>query len=166
MSGNGNGSGSGFTTCLWFDGNAEAAADYYLSVFKNGRLGRIGRYTEAGPGRADSVMVVEFEINGQKFIGLNGGPQFTFSEAISFQIHCADEAEADYYWSALTSDGGEEGVCGWVKDKFGVSWQVIPAGAIDLISDPDPGRASRATAAMMQMKKLDVAQMRRAADAG
>ncbi|MFJ6479094.1 MULTISPECIES: VOC family protein [unclassified Streptomyces] len=159
-------SGKGFTTCLWFDGNAEAAADYYLSVFKDGKLGRIGRYTEAGPGRADSVMVVEFEINGQQFIGLNGGPQFPFTEAISFQIRCADESEADYYWDALTGDGGEEGVCGWVKDRFGVSWQVIPPGAIDLIADPDPGRAARATAAMMQMKKLDVTEMRRAADAG
>ncbi|MFG2972603.1 VOC family protein [Streptomyces sp. NPDC048331] len=159
-------SGNGFTTCLWFDGNAEAAADYYLSVFKDGKLGRIGRYTEAGPGPADSVMVVEFEINGQRFIGLNGGPQFPFTEAISFQIRCADEGEVDYYWDALTGGGGEEGVCGWVKDRFGVSWQVIPPGAIDLIADPDPARAARATAAMMRMKKLDVAEMRRAADAG
>ncbi|MEU5145871.1 VOC family protein [Streptomyces yangpuensis] len=159
-------SGNGFTTCLWFDGDAEAAADFYLSVFKDGRLGRIGRYTDAGPGEAGSVMVVEFEINGQRFIGLNGGPQFPFTEAISFQIHCADEAEADYYYDALTRDGGQESACGWVKDRFGVSWQVTPPGAIALISDPDPGRASRATAAMMQMKKLDVAEMRRAADAG
>lgn len=157
-------SSNGFTTCLWFDGNAEAAADYYLSVFKDGKLGRVGRYTETGPGTAGDVMVVEFEINGQKFVGLNGGPQFHFSEAISFQIHCADEAEADYYYDTLTGDGGEESACGWVKDKFGVSWQVIPAGAIDLIADPDPQRAARATAAMMKMKKLDVAQMRRAAD--
>ncbi|MEU6756460.1 VOC family protein [Streptomyces sp. NPDC046685] len=158
-------SGNGFTTCLWFDGNAEEAADYYLSVFKDGKLGRIGRYTDAGPGPAGSVMVVEFEINGQKFVGLNGGPEFRFTEAISFQTHCADEPEADYYYDALTKDGGEESACGWVKDKFGVSWQVIPPGAIDLLSDPDPGRAARATAAMMKMKKLDVAQMRRAADA-
>ncbi|MEW2139349.1 VOC family protein [Streptomyces sp. NPDC005409] len=158
-------SGNGFTTCLWFDGDAEEAADYYLSVFKDGKLGRIGRYTDAGPGPAGSVMVVEFEINGQKFVGLNGGPEFRFTEAISFQIHCADEAEADYYYDALTKDGGEESACGWVKDRFGVSWQVIPPGAIDLLSDPDPGRAARATAAMMKMQKLDVAAMRRAADA-
>lgn len=158
-------SSNGFTTCLWFDGNAEAAADYYLSVFKDGKLGRIGRYTETGPGTPGDVMVVEFEINGQKFVGLNGGPEFHFSEAISFQIHCADDAEADYYYDTLTGDGGEESACGWVKDKFGVSWQVIPAGAIDLIADPDPQRAARATAAMMKMKKLDVAEMRRAADA-
>uniref|UniRef100_A0AAU2JIL6 VOC family protein n=1 Tax=Streptomyces sp. NBC_00049 TaxID=2903617 RepID=A0AAU2JIL6_9ACTN len=157
--------GNGFTTCLWFDGNAEEAADYYLSVFKDGKLGRITRYTEAGPGPAGAVMVVEFEINGQKFVGLNGGPQFPFTEAISFQIHCADEAEADHYYDELTRDGGQESACGWVKDRFGVSWQVIPPGAIDLIGDLDPGRAARATAAMMKMKKLDVAQMRRAADA-
>ncbi|MFD9728981.1 VOC family protein [Streptomyces sp. NPDC059072] len=157
-------SGNGFTTCLWFDGNAEAAADYYLSVFKDGKRGRTARYNEAGPGPTGSVMIVEFEINGQKFVGLNGGPQFHFSEAISFQIHCADEAEADHYYDALTRDGGEESACGWVKDRFGLSWQVIPPGAIDLVSDPDPERAARATAAMMKMKKLDVAAMRRAAD--
>ncbi|KIF01355.1 3-demethylubiquinone-9 3-methyltransferase [Streptomyces sp. RSD-27] len=157
---------NGFTTCLWFDGDAEAAADYYLSVFKDGRILRTGRYTDAGPGPAGEVMVVEFEINGQRFIGLNGGPQFPFTEAISFQIHCADEPEADYYYEALTADGGQESACGWVKDRFGVSWQVIPPGAIDLVTDPDPGRAARATAAMMGMKKLDVAAMRRAADGG
>ncbi|MEU3726634.1 VOC family protein [Streptomyces sp. NPDC031705] len=156
----------GFTTCLWFDGEAEAAADYYVSVFKDGRILRTARYTEAGPGRPGSVMTVEFEINGQRFVGLNGGPEFRFSEAISFQIHCADEAEADYYYDALTGDGGEESACGWVKDRFGVSWQVVPPGAIDLVSDPDPARAARAMAAMMRMKKLDVAAMRRAADAG
>ncbi|MEU6315434.1 VOC family protein [Streptomyces sp. NPDC047014] len=158
-------SGNGFTTCLWFDGKAEEAADYYLSVFKDGRLGRVSRFNEAHPGEAGAVMAVEFEINGQRFMGLNGGPQFTFSEAISFQIDCADEAEADYYWDTLT-DGSQEGVCGWVKDRFGVSWQVIPPGTIELITDPDPGRAARATTAMMKMKKLDVAEMRRAADEG
>ncbi|MCX5015710.1 MULTISPECIES: VOC family protein [unclassified Streptomyces] len=157
-------SSNGFTTCLWFDGDAEAAADYYLSVFKDGKIGRIGRYTDAGPGQPGSVMIVEFEVNGQKFVGLNGGPEFPFTEAISFQIHCADEPEADYYYDALTKDGGQESACGWVKDRFGVSWQVIPPGAIDLVSDPDPERAARATAVMMKMKKLDVAEMRRAAD--
>ncbi|WP_329388916.1 VOC family protein [Streptomyces sp. NBC_01351] len=158
-------SGNGFTTCLWFDDNAEAAADYYVSVFKDGRLGRISRYTEAGPGTPGSVMVVEFEINGQQFVGLNGGPLFHFSEAISFQINCESESEADYYYEELTKDGGQESACGWVKDKFGLSWQVTPPGAVDLVSDPDPGRAARATAAMLKMKKLDVAEMRRAADA-
>ncbi|MFD9568921.1 VOC family protein [Streptomyces sp. NPDC059982] len=157
--------GKGFTTCLWFDGDAEAAADFYLSVFKDGKRGRTGHYTAEGPGQPGAVMVVEFEINGQSFMGLNGGPQFTFSEAVSFQIRCADDAEADYYYEALTRDGGEESACGWVKDKFGVSWQVTPEEAIDLLSDPDPGRAARATAAMMKMEKLDVAEMRRAADA-
>ncbi|MEU5066925.1 VOC family protein [Streptomyces virginiae] len=156
-------SGNGFTTCLWFDGDAEAAADYYLSVFKDGR---IARYTQANPEQEGSVMTVEFEVNGQRFVGLNGGPQFPFTEAISFQIDCVDEAEADYYYEALTKDGGQESDCGWVKDRFGVSWQVIPPGAVELVSDPDPGRASRAMAAMMKMKKLDVAEMRRAADAG
>ncbi|MGW5397933.1 VOC family protein [Streptomyces sp. NPDC003952] len=155
-----------FTTCLWFDGTAEAAADYYVSVFKDGKIGRVGLFPENGGGVTGEVMVVEFEINGQKFVGLNGGPQFPFTEAVSFQINCADDAEADYYYEALTADGGAESACGWVKDKFGLSWQVIPAGAIELISDPDPGRAGRATAAMMKMKKLDVAEMRRAADAG
>ncbi|MEU9161947.1 VOC family protein [Streptomyces sp. NPDC048424] len=158
-------SGNGFTTCLWFDGDAEAAAEYYVSVFKDGRLGRIARYTEANPDVAGSVMTVEFEINGQRFVGLNGGPQFPFTEAISFMIDCADEPEADHYYDTLTKDGGQESACGWVKDRFGVSWQVIPPGVVDLVSDPDPERAARAMAAMMQMKKLDVAQMRRAADA-
>ncbi|MFF5703054.1 VOC family protein [Streptomyces sp. NPDC012794] len=156
----------GFTTCLWFDGEAEAAADYYLSVFKGGRILRTSRYTEAGPGPAGSVLVVEFEINGQKFVALNGGPEFHFSEAVSFQIHCSDEAEADYYYDALTRDGGRESACGWVKDRFGVSWQVVPPGAIELLDDEDRDRAARATAAMLRMQKLDVAEMRRAADAG
>lgn len=156
--------GNGFTTCLWFDDQAEAAADYYLSVFKDGKRGRTARYGEAGPGPAGSVMTVEFEINGQKFVGLNGGPLFHFSEAISFQIHCEQEAESDYYYDTLTKDGGEESACGWVKDKFGLSWQVIPPGAIEALTDPDPQRAARATAAMMKMKKLDVAELRRAAD--
>ncbi|MEU6892596.1 VOC family protein [Streptomyces sp. NPDC046557] len=157
-------SSTGFTTCLWFDGDAEAAADYYLSVFKDGKRGRTAYKNEAMPGAAGEVLIAEFEVNGQRFVGLNGGPEFPFTEAISFQIHCADEAEADYYYDELTKDGGAESACGWVKDKFGVSWQVIPPGAIELIADPDPGRATRATAAMMTMKKLDVAEMRRAAD--
>ncbi|MCX4695034.1 VOC family protein [Streptomyces sp. NBC_01408] len=156
-------SANGFTTCLWFDGQAEAAADYYLSVFKDGKLGRLARYPE-GTGQAGEVMTVEFEINGQQFLGLNGGPQFTFSEAVSFMIHCDEESESDYYYDTLTKDGGQESACGWVKDKFGVSWQVIPPGAIEVLTDADPGRAARATAAMMKMKKLDVAELRRAAD--
>ncbi|MDJ0383130.1 VOC family protein [Streptomyces sp. G-G2] len=153
---------NGFTTCLWFDGDAEAAADYYLSVFKDGKRGRTGHYTEAGPGRTGGVMIVEFEINGQKFVALNGGPQFHFTEAVSFQIHCADQAEVDHYWAALTADGGEESVCGWLKDRFGLSWQVVPAEVIDLISDPDPEKAARASAAVYTMKKIDLAAVKKA----
>jgi predicted 3-demethylubiquinone-9 3-methyltransferase (glyoxalase superfamily) len=148
----------GFTTCLWFDGQAEEAANYYCSIFENSRIGRVGRYTEAGPGPAGSVLAVEFELNGQKFVGLNGGPEFTFNEAISFQIYCESQDEIDYYWSKLTEDG-EESVCGWLKDKYGVSWQVIPAGLIDWIGDPDPEKARRTTEAMYQMRKLDIAAL-------
>ncbi|MFI9628295.1 VOC family protein [Streptomyces sp. NPDC052042] len=155
----------GFTTCLWFDGQAEEAAEYYLSVFRDSRRGRTVRYTDAGPGPAGSVMTVEFEINGQRFIGVNGGPEFTFNEAVSFQIGCTDQGEVDYYWSRLT-DGGEEGPCGWLKDRYGVSWQVTPEVLIDLLADPDAERAARTTAAMMTMKKLDVAALRKAHDAG
>ncbi|MET9916506.1 VOC family protein [Streptomyces sp. NPDC059605] len=155
----------GFTTCLWFDGQAEEAAEYYLTVFKNSRLGRIGRYTEAGPGPAGSVMTVEFELNGQKFVGLNGGPEFTFNEAISFQIRCADQAEVDHYWSSLT-DGGEEGPCGWVTDRYGVSWQVVPEALLEMVLDPDAEKGARTTRAMMTMKKLDIAALREAHDGG
>jgi predicted 3-demethylubiquinone-9 3-methyltransferase (glyoxalase superfamily) len=151
----------GFTTCLWFDGQAEEAANYYTSIFKNSKVGRVGRYTEAGPGPAGSVLAVEFELNGQKFVGLNGGPQFTFNESISFQIHCDDQDEVDYYWSGLT-EGGEEGNCGWLKDKYGVSWQVIPKVLIDLISDSDPEKAARAMEAMLSMTKFDIAELEKA----
>jgi predicted 3-demethylubiquinone-9 3-methyltransferase (glyoxalase superfamily) len=151
----------GFTTCLWFDGQAEEAANYYTSIFKNSKVGRIGRYTEAGPGSAGSVSAVEFELNGQKFVGLNGGPQFTFNEAISFQIYCEDQEEVDYYWNRLTEEG-EEGPCGWLKDKYGVSWQVIPAGLIDMLDDPVPEKAKRTTEAMLSMKKLDIAALAQA----
>ncbi|MFB6817483.1 VOC family protein [Streptomyces sp. NPDC056347] len=151
----------GFTTCLWFDGQAEEAAEYYVSVFRKSRLGRIARYSEAGPGPAGSVMTVEFEINGQRFVGVNGGPRFTFNEAVSFQIGCADQAEVDHYWASLT-DGGEEGPCGWLKDRYGVSWQVVPDGLIELVSDPDGEKAARTTRAMMTMKKLDIAALRQA----
>jgi predicted 3-demethylubiquinone-9 3-methyltransferase (glyoxalase superfamily) len=150
------------TTCLWFDGNAEEAANFYTSVFTDAKIGRIGRYTEAGPGPAGSVLAIEFELNGQKFVGLNGGPQFKFDEAISFQIPCENQDEVDYYWNTLTADGGQEAECGWLKDKFGVSWQVVPTRIIDLISDPDPVRAARTSAAMYTMKKLDIAALEKA----
>ncbi|MFE0462237.1 VOC family protein [Kitasatospora sp. NPDC058965] len=146
--------------CLWFDGQAEEAARFYTSVFPDGRMGRIAHYNEAGPGKEGTVMAVEFEVNGQQFTGLNGGPQFTFSEAISIQVPCADQAELDYYWEKLT-DGGEEGPCGWLKDRYGVSWQVFPAELIELNSDPDPVKAARTMRAMMQMHKLDLAVLRR-----
>ncbi|WP_330341736.1 VOC family protein [Streptomyces sp. NBC_00557] len=152
----------GFTTCLWFDGQAQEAAEFYVSVFKNSSIGRVGRYNEAGPGPAGSVMAVEFTANGQKFVALNGGPQFTFSEAVSFQIFCADQAEIDYYWTKLTEDGGEPGPCGWLKDRYGLSWQVVYDRLIDLIGDPDQEKASRTMKAMMGMGKLDVAALNRA----
>jgi predicted 3-demethylubiquinone-9 3-methyltransferase (glyoxalase superfamily) len=149
---------------LWFDGQAEQAAEFYCSVFPNSRVVTVARYTEAGPGPAGSVMTVEFELDGDRFVGINGGPEFTFSEAVSFQITCADQAEIDRYWAALT-DGGEEGPCGWLKDRFGLSWQVVPAGMDELFSDPDSGRARRAMEAMFGMRKLDLAALRAAADA-
>ncbi|MFG3201002.1 VOC family protein [Streptomyces sp. NPDC048192] len=155
-------SADGFTTCLWFDGQAEEAAEFYVSVFKNSAIGRVGRYNESGPGPAGSVMAVEFTANGQKFVALNGGPQFTFSEAVSFQIFCADQAEIDYYWTELTEDGGEPGPCGWLKDKYGLSWQVVYDRLIDMIGDPDQEKASRTMKAMMGMGKLDVAELNRA----
>jgi predicted 3-demethylubiquinone-9 3-methyltransferase (glyoxalase superfamily) len=151
----------GFTTCLWFDGQAEEAANHYASIFKDSKIGRIGRFTEAGPGPAGSVVTVEFELNGQKFVALNGGPEFKFNEAISFQVFCEDQEEVDYYWGRL-SEGGEESVCGWLKDKYGVSWQVIPAGLIDMLFDEDPEKAKRTTEAMLAMKKLDIATLKKA----
>ena len=150
------------TTCLWFDTQAEEAASYYTSVFKDARLGSISRYGEAGPRPAGMVVTAEFELNGQKFVALNGGPEFTFTEAISFQIPCADQDEVDYYWERLTAGGGQPGPCGWLKDKFGVSWQVVPAMLGTLLGDPDPDKAGRATKAMLSMSKLDIAELRRA----
>jgi predicted 3-demethylubiquinone-9 3-methyltransferase (glyoxalase superfamily) len=150
-----------FTTCLWFDGQAEEAAEYYTSIFPTSKIGEIGRYSEAGPGVPGSVVAVEFEINGEKFVGLNGGPEFKFNEAISFQMFCKDQDEVDHYWNTLTEEG-EESVCGWLKDKYGVSWQVIPEGLLELISDPDPQKAKRATEAMLSMRKLDIGAIRRA----
>ncbi|MCW7940828.1 3-demethylubiquinone-9 3-methyltransferase [Streptomyces hygroscopicus] len=152
----------GFTTCLWFDGQAEEAAHHYVSIFKNSSIGHVGRYTEAGPGPAGSVIAVDFVANGHKFVALNGGPQFTFNEAISFQIYCDDQEEIDYYWNKLTEGGGEPGPCGWLKDKYGVSWQVIPNGLIDMIGDPDPEKAARTTQAMLSMGKLDIAALEKA----
>jgi len=150
--------------CLWFDNQAEEAAKFYTSIFKNSKITEISRYTEAGPGQAGSVLTVTFELDGAEFMALNGGPLFTFSEAVSFQIDCADQQEVDRFWAALT-DGGEESQCGWLKDRYGLSWQVVPAALIALMSDPDPKRVERTTRAMFTMKKIDVDALERAADA-
>lgn len=152
----------GFTTCLWLDGQAEEAADYYVSIFKNSSIDRIGRYNEAGPGPAGSVLAVDFTANGQKFIALNGGPEFTFNESISFQIHCADQEEVDHYWTRLTENGGTPGPCGWLKDRYGVSWQVVPDGLVDMLGDADQEKAVRTTRAMYAMGKLDIALLKKA----
>jgi predicted 3-demethylubiquinone-9 3-methyltransferase (glyoxalase superfamily) len=148
---------------LWFDTEAEEAAKFYISVFDNSRIVNVARYTEAGPREAGTVMTVEFELDGQRFVGINGGPQFTFDEAVSFQISCEDQDEVDYYWDRLT-EGGEESQCGWLKDRYGLSWQVVPTGMEEVFSDPDPERARRAMEAMLGMRKLDIAALRRAAD--
>ncbi len=153
------------TPCLWFDSQAEPAAKFYASVFANSKLGTISRYGKEGfevhGQQAGTVMTVEFELAGQKFVALNGGPHFKFNEAVSFQVHCETQEEIDYFWSRL-AEGGEEGPCGWLKDRFGLSWQVVPAELIGLISDPDAGKAARTTQAMLGMKKLDIAALRRA----
>jgi len=148
---------------LWFDTQAEEAAHFYLSVFDNSRVVNVTHYTEAGPRPAGTVMTVEFELDGQRFVGINGGPQFTFAEAVSFQITCETQEEVDYYWERLT-DGGEESQCGWLKDRYGLSWQVVPTGMDEVFADPDPQRAQRAMQAMLGMRKIDVAALRRAAD--
>jgi predicted 3-demethylubiquinone-9 3-methyltransferase (glyoxalase superfamily) len=151
------------TPNLWFDTEAEEAAEFYVSVFENSRVVNMTHYNEAGPREAGTVMTVEFELDGQHFVGINGGDQFKFSEAVSFQINCEDQDEVDYYWERL-SDGGEEGPCGWLKDRYGLSWQVVPAGMDELFADSDPQRAQRAMEAMFKMRKLDVAALRAAAD--
>jgi predicted 3-demethylubiquinone-9 3-methyltransferase (glyoxalase superfamily) len=148
---------------LWFDTEAEQAAEHYVSIFKHSRILNVARYTEAGPREAGTVMTVEFELDGTRFVAINGGPQFKFGEAISFLITCDDQDEIDYYWDRLT-EGGEEGPCGWLKDRFGVSWQVVPAGMDELFAGADPERATRAMRAMFEMKKLDMAALQAAAD--
>ena len=148
---------------LWFDTEAEEAANFYTSVFKNSRIVNTTHYTDAGPREAGMVMTVEFELNGNPFVAINGGSQFKFDEAVSFLITCDDQDEIDYFWDALT-DGGEESQCGWLKDRFGLSWQVVPAGREELFAEPDPERARRAMEAMLGMRKLDIAALQRAAD--
>lgn len=153
------------TPNLWFDDNAEDAAEFYVSLFPNSRITNVARYTDAGPGPAGSVVTVEFVLDGQPFVGINGGPMFTFTEAVSFAVPCPDQGESDRLWDALTADGGEESQCGWLKDRFGVSWQVYPAELGELTGDPDPERAARATAAMLTMRRIDIDAIRAAADA-
>jgi predicted 3-demethylubiquinone-9 3-methyltransferase (glyoxalase superfamily) len=155
---------SKITTCLWFDTEAEAAAEFYCSVIPNSRVTGVQRYGEGGPRPAGTVMVVNFELDGRPYIALNGGPEYQFTEAVSFSVSCEDQDEVDRYWSTL-SEGGEEGPCGWLKDRWGLSWQVVPTALPELLGDPDPGRASRAMQAMLQMGKIDIAAVRKAADA-
>jgi predicted 3-demethylubiquinone-9 3-methyltransferase (glyoxalase superfamily) len=147
------------TPFLWFDNQAEEAARFYVSLFKNSRIGEVSRYGEAGPGPKGQVMVIAFELDGVKFTALNGGPVFKLTEAFSLQVDCQDQAEIDRLWERLTADGGEPSRCGWLKDRFGLSWQIVPANLGQLIGGDDPAKASRAVQAMMQMGKLDIAAL-------
>jgi predicted 3-demethylubiquinone-9 3-methyltransferase (glyoxalase superfamily) len=151
------------TPNLWFDTESEEAAEFYVSVFPNSKITNVTYYNEAGPRPAGTVLTVDFVLDGQEYTAINGGPQFTFDEAISLLVNCADQEEVDYYWDKL-SEGGEEGQCGWLKDKFGLSWQVAPEGMVEVLNDPDPARGERAMKAMFGMRKLDVAALRAAAD--
>jgi predicted 3-demethylubiquinone-9 3-methyltransferase (glyoxalase superfamily) len=150
------------TPWLWFDTEAEEAAKFYTSVFDNSRVVDVSYYGDAGPRPAGTVMTVTFELDGQQFVALNGGPEFKFTEATSFQVPCSSQEEVDAYWSALSA-GGEESQCGWLKDKYGLSWQIVPTALGEVLGDPDPAAAERAMKAMLQMGKLDIAALRRAA---
>src|SRR6476619_1553889 len=144
--------------CLWFDTEGEAAAELYRSVFPNSKILDVARYPEAAPRPAGTVMTVSFELNGEEFLALNGGPEFTFSEAVSFQVMCEGQDEVDHFWSRL-GDGGGRGPCGWRRARFGVSWAIVPTRRGELLGDPDPARAQRAMTAMLGMKKLDIAEL-------
>ena len=150
------------TPFLWFDTRAEEAAQFYTSVFPNSKVGHVSHYGEAGPGTPGSVMTVDFELDGLRFTALNGGPEFTFTEAISFQVSCETQDDVDHYRSALSA-GGEEGPCGWLKDRFGLSWQIVPTALPRLLVDPDREKAQRVMACMLKMGKLDIAQLEQAA---
>ena len=152
------------TPNLWFDTEGLEAAEFYCSIFPNSKINEVSHYGDAGPREAGTVMTVDFELDGQPFTALNGGPEFAFNEAVSMLINCKDQAEVDYYWEKLT-EGGEESQCGWLKDRYGLSWQVVPEGMVELFSDPDKDRANRAMNAMLGMKKLDLAAVKAAADA-
>jgi predicted 3-demethylubiquinone-9 3-methyltransferase (glyoxalase superfamily) len=150
------------TPFLWFDTEAEEAAGHYTSIFPNSRITEVTHYGSAGPSEAGTVMTVAFELDGQPFIALNGGPEYRFTEAVSFSVSCETQAEVDEYWTKL-SDGGEEGPCGWLKDRYGLSWQIVPTRLIELLKDPDQGRAQRAMAAMLKMNKLQIDELEQAA---
>jgi predicted 3-demethylubiquinone-9 3-methyltransferase (glyoxalase superfamily) len=151
------------SSCLWFDGQAEEAANFYVSIFKNSKITAVSRYGDAGPGPKGGVMVVGFELDGQAFTALNGGPMFKFTEAISMIVHCDTQAEVDYYWEKLSA-GGQPGRCAWLKDKFGVSWQIVPTALIQLMQDKDTAKSARVMQAMLQMTKIDIAGLQRAYD--
>jgi predicted 3-demethylubiquinone-9 3-methyltransferase (glyoxalase superfamily) len=153
----------GITPCLWFDTQGEDAANFYVSLFPNSRIVSVNRYGDAGPRAAGSVMTVDFELDGQPYVALNGGPEFQFNEAVSFQISCADQDEVDHYWDKL-GEGGEHGPCGWLKDRYGLSWQVIPAKFLELVSDPDPAKSQAVMRAMLGMRKLVVSELQEAYD--
>ena len=155
---------SKIATCLWFNGEAEEAAHFYVSLFQESHITAVSRYGDGAPFPKGTALMVEFLVAGQRFQALNGGPQFKPSEAISLSIKAKDADEVDHFWNGLTAHGGTESQCGWLKDRFGVSWQVVPDGLGALIADPDPGRRARAMQAMLKMKKLDLAAMRAAAD--
>lgn len=151
------------TPCLWFDTQGEEAARFYTTVFENSRILDVARYGPAGPGPEGTVMTVTFELDGHRFIALNGGPQFTFDEAISFQVSCETQDEVDYFWNRL-SEGGEEGPCGWLKDRYGLSWQIVPTALIELVSDPDIEKSQAAIKAMLGMRKIDIEALQHAAN--
>jgi predicted 3-demethylubiquinone-9 3-methyltransferase (glyoxalase superfamily) len=151
------------TPFLWFNTQAEEAAHFYASIFKNSKVGSISRYGDAGPGPKGAVMTVHFELDGQKFIGLNGGPNYSFNPAVSFMVTCEDQAEVDRYWETLTRDGGKEIQCGWLVDKYGLSWQIVPKVFFELVSGGDAARTQRVMKAMLQMKKFDIAKLKEAA---
>ena len=150
------------STMLWFDGHAEEAAKFYVSVFKNAKMGKVARYGDAGPGPKGSVMVASFEVEGREFMALNAGPQFKFNESVSFVVHCKTQEEVDYYWGKLLAGGGQESMCGWLKDKFGLSWQITPEVLLERISDPDPAISQSVMKAMMQMRKIDIKKLKAA----
>ena len=152
------------TPCLWFDTEGEDAARFYTSVFPNSKITNVAYYGSAGPRPEGTVMTVDFELDGQPYVALNGGPDFTFSEAISFQVSCESQEEVDFYWNAL-GEGGEHGPCGWLKDRFGLSWQIVPKRLMELLGDPDREKSQRVMAAMLEMRKIEIDELERAAAA-